>query len=226
MYKFHSTRIKSNIIIPLSRFPTKKIFGKILSSSGIKNANEKFFFRFRVKKKSWKEIFKKEIFQRFETRSVKKYSKKRSRNRKTKLNSPCKRGKIFKNRKGNAEMTKRPLTWSDIARITYSWKLKKEKKEKIQLKSMYPEEKREIRNAKDTPSGTRRISKRAKRLSRTLDPKEDAYNNVSTLLSYSSLPFNEKFLASIIPFDINILQQLISSHEKLRISVRATLVIK
>lgn len=96
---------------------------------------------------------------------------------------------------------------------------------------MYPEEKREIRNAKDTPSGTRRISKRAKGLSRTLDPKEDAYNNtscanVSTLLSYSSLPFNEKFLASIIPFDINILQQLISSHEKLRISVRATLVIK
>lgn len=100
------------------------------------------------------------------------------------------------------------------------------KEEKIQLKSMYPEEKREIRNAKDTPSGTRRISKRAKGLSRTLDPKEDAYNNVSTLLSYSSLPFNEKFLASIIPFDINILQQLISSHEKLRISVRATLVIK
>lgn len=143
MYKFHSTRIKSNIIIPLSRFPTKKIFGKILSSSGIKNANEKFFFRFRVKKKSWKEIFKKEIFQRLETRSVKKYSKKRSRNRKTKLNSPCKRGKIFKNRKGNAEMTKRPLTWSDIAHILGSWR-KKRRKNSIKINVS----RRETRNKK------------------------------------------------------------------------------
>lgn len=62
MYKFHSTRIKSNIIIPLSRFPTKKIFGKILSSSGIKNANEKFSFRFRVKKNRGKKFLKKRFF--------------------------------------------------------------------------------------------------------------------------------------------------------------------